>query len=252
MVTLYTYHDYSPPDISHFAISQSLAGLKKRREFCPNKRDPIKVEHIVAIYEQLHCIPVEARACFWAACLVAFFTLLRKSNLFREAGNNRYLRRSDFLIQGSSAYLRIQQLKTVQFKSAHTLLPLPQAGNHQFCPVSAIILLLQNTRSSSHDPLFSYMSGAEVVPLSARAFVRWLREVLAKAFLPTKAISCHSFRRGAATFAAASNIHPDALKAQGLWKSSCFERYINRSPELREQFVAQLSSALQCMDVQCN
>ena len=68
------------------------------------------------------------------------------------------------------------------------------------------ILLKQTVSASPRDLLFSYMRDGKLVPLSVSTFISWLHATLTKAGFSTGAISCHSFRHGAATFAAANNI----------------------------------------------
>ncbi|OQV19644.1 hypothetical protein BV898_06416 [Hypsibius exemplaris] len=56
--------------------------------------------------------------------------------------------------------------------------------------------------------------------------------------------SIHSFCRGAATFAAAAGNSEDVIKAQGTWRSSCYQRYIDQDVELRQQFADQVMEAV--------
>lgn len=82
LLPLHEHHNLQAPDISHFSIKHALTGVKRSRLERPNKKCPILPSHLQSVYDNLYLVPAEARVAFWCACLVAFYSLLRKSNLF--------------------------------------------------------------------------------------------------------------------------------------------------------------------------
>ena len=243
---LHTTHDMAPPDLSHYSVQQVLAGLRRQRENLPMKRAPITLQHLVAIKHNLPSVPRHKRDCFYAACLTAFFTLLRKSNLFFSTASVTYLQQQDLTFRNGAAHLRVRRIKNSKFKNSDVVIPLPPTTSHPLCPTSALVQLSKTFSRNPRDPLFSYTNSmGERVALTATSFVAILRAIFRNSNLDTKLISCHSFRHGAATYAASLEVPTAALKAQGLWRSSCFENYINRDPALRTEFVQQLSAAMQ-------
>jgi hypothetical protein len=56
--------------------------------------------------------------------------------------------------------------------------------------------------------------------------------------LDTKQYAGHSFRRGAATWAASQGIDADTIKLLGCWTSDCYRRYVDRSAADRRTLVA--------------
>lgn len=63
-------------------------------------------------------------------------------------------------------------------------------------------------------------------PVSRQFFTAQLRLVLAFCGLDTIKYQSHSFRIGAATFAAASGSSDIQIQNMGRWKSSAFKKYI--------------------------
>ena len=200
---LQTSRDLPPPGLNHYSVQQVLAGVRRQREHMPMKRAPITLQHLVAIKRYISLVPPERRACFYAACMTAFFTLLRKSNLFFSGGSATYLQQQDLTFCSGAAYLRVKRIKTSKFKNGEVVLPLPHLSSHPLCPTSALLHLSKTFSHNPRDPLFSYTSPlGHRIPLSASAFVNILRQILHGSDLETKLISCHSFRHGAATYAA--------------------------------------------------
>jgi len=65
-------------------------------------------------------------------------------------------------------------------------------------------------------------------PLSATAFAKRLRQLLGG----RTDISCHSFRRGGATWALSSGVPGEVIKVMGDWKSSAYLAYIDQIPQV--------------------
>ncbi|OWA53967.1 hypothetical protein BV898_18390 [Hypsibius exemplaris] len=82
-------------------------------------------------------------------------------------------------------------------------------------------------------PLLSTIHNGSQQPYTAQMFSTTLKHLLKTAGYEPQHFSIQSFRRGAATFAATAGISENVIKAQGTWRSSCYERYIDRDVELR-------------------
>ena len=87
-------------------------------------------------------------------------------------------------------------------------------------------------------PLFLLQSGA---PLTRTRLVKELRTVLSELGLEAELFSGHSFRKGAATTAAARGISDSQIKVLGRWRSSAFQRYIHPSRNQVASLAARLS-----------
>ena len=78
--------------------------------------------------------------------------------------------------------------------------------------------------ASPDAPLFINISGNI---LTRRYFVDSIKNVIANLGLPSDKYSGHSFRSGAATTAAKSNVPDHLIQTMGRWSSNCYQRYIH-------------------------
>lgn len=240
------HHDVEAPDLSSFIIRQALAGVRRQRRELPYKRNAILPSHLTQIRNVLPLIRNKYRATFWAACVVAFFTLLRSSNLFKNYRSSKsHLRVVDLTCFAAGYRVKVPVLKTNRFLGASlelVLLQLPPS--HPLCPVVAIENMLRRSGARGNDPLFSYRDGDTLTHFSATRFNAILRAASQYAGISETHVSTHSFRRGAATFASSVGIPAASLKAQGNWRSSCYEQYVSLDGKLRTDFACALADAL--------
>lgn len=137
-------------------------------------------------------------------------------------------------------------MKTNRFATSHFHITINAIPGSPLCPVPAIRDLFSTTNHKhTFDALFSYRDHSEKQRfLDPNLFTRLLKEVLTAAGIESSNLSIHSFRRGAATFASSLGIGSDQIKAQGHWKSSCFQQCISRDENLRQEFSSAVSSSL--------
>lgn len=102
---------------------------------------------------------------------------------------------------------------------------IPATGVPNSCPVQTIrtYMLARGTRPG---PFFCNMDNT---PITAQKFRTMLRFALAHAGLSGFHITPHSFRIGAATYAAAMGLSSQQIQAMGRWKSSAFQKYVRIS-----------------------
>ena len=117
------------------------------------------------------------------------------------------------------------------------MISLGKSGN-ELCPVSALLAYLAR-RGSSQGPLFIFSDGS---PLSRQRLVSYLRESRSVLGFNCKSYSGHSFRIGAATTAAATELKDLVTRSLGLWRSDAYQRYIRDARELA-QFSRTLATA---------
>lgn len=98
--------------------------------------------------------------------------------------------------------------------------------------------LRQASSPQPNDPLFLLSAD---IPLTRSILIERLRYLLQRLGLNANHYAGHSFRKGAATSAAAAHIPEHLLKTLGRWSSDCYQRYIHTPSELIKE--AQLSLA---------
>lgn len=90
--SLHNLQGFPSPNLGHFSIRLALAGLKLQRLEAPNAKVGISLGYLSAIFCKLDLVSHHCRAVIWCACAIAFYSLLRKTNLFFGPKNKHFLR----------------------------------------------------------------------------------------------------------------------------------------------------------------
>lgn len=226
------------PPTTNYHVTSVLKGLEVSRGTPPKQKLPITLDILKAIYLNLD-LSDNFYLCFYAACLVGFFTFVRKSTLLTKTLTSHCCRkdlcRKDFSFDGHSASITIKHSKTMQNFSREIVIPIPIIEGSILCPVTALLRCLVTTKHAAAAALFSYRVGESAIPLTHSAFNKTLSDVLQRAGYSPSQYSGHSLRRGGCTFALSCQLPTEVIKAQGDWASNAYERYANVTLELRKQ-----------------
>ncbi|XP_060083658.1 uncharacterized protein LOC132562900 [Ylistrum balloti] len=211
-----------------------------------NPKLPINLSILEKIFSRI-CLTSSKHITFWAACLVAFFSFFRKSNLFisdkDKFESGKHLSRHDIHLSNQGTILSITWSKTIQFKERCLLIPLPCIPGSPFCPTQALTLAFALTRQADpQGPAFVYQSRGTIIPLTYESFLSQLHIILQECGLDPARYSGHSFRRGGASFALECGLPADLIQTQGDWRSDAYKRYLDPSLSLRLKVAYTLGS----------
>ena len=164
--------------------------LKKAVKRCVkesvNRKHPITVSILYNCFRLFTSCPLHL--CMKALFLIAFFSLLRKSNLVPLAraqvssSSGCFLRRRDLLFTPDGVVLRVFKTKTLQFNERVLEIPLPHIPNSIFCPVQALKEYLAVTHVDPDMPLFCLPSGGHMCPIYAHYLTSFLKVLLKRNF----------------------------------------------------------------------
>ena len=169
---------------------------------------------------------------FWASLLVAFFLMLRISNLlpkFVKTQGTKHLLRSNFSVGKNIALVKLHWSKTMQFGQRSLVLPLARMPGSPLCPVYHIKELFERFQTGRHAPAFSYFQRGKIVFWTEKSWVDYLRKKLQPLVQNVHDFSGHSFRRGGATFAFSAGIPSELIQLQGDWRSDAYKEYLHCS-----------------------
>ena len=178
----------------------------------------LQIKEKLKFFKTMDCV-------FWDTCMVMFYGLLRKSNLFgTDSGGfhpNRQLTRYCFHVSADqrSLIVHAKWSKTNQTRERVLNICLPLLVDHPLCPVTAV---LTNFRA-----LGPAAPGAQAFPMTGPAFNRKLKALTS--CIGVSGVSSHSLRRGGATWALSSGIPGELVTAMGDWKSVCMLPCLFRS-----------------------
>jgi hypothetical protein len=244
--SLHVQRGIQPPDLNHHQIIAAIAGLRRNRKEHPQWKSGIIPQHLTAIHSSLHLVPSNKRQVFWTGCLLLFYSMLRRSNLFFDRGHKSHLTRADVKPSSQGTMLNVKSIKNTRFENVRFDVYLPRVSNSPLCPSRALGDLLKTTAGAPQStPILSFVgSHKTVIPLDATDFTRIFRSRLGRNGFPGKDFSIHSFRRGSATFASATGISNDVIKTQGAWHSDCYEEYVDQDSERRQAFAKSMGQAV--------
>lgn len=218
------------PMEDNFPLSCVLKGIRRGLGDQPQRKLPItpKLLHCILVSLDLTII-LDAQV--WAACLLLFYAMLRRSNVLSASLSSfdasRHLRRSDVKFHQSGITLIIRWTKTIQYKQRILRIPLPRQPGHPMCPTQALFHALQLTRGAPADgPALVMPSTRGFIPLTPQLFVSKIRSALQAAGVDPKPYAGHSFRRGGATWAYRCSVPIETIRQIGDWKSTAYQDYI--------------------------
>ena len=166
-----------------------------------------------------------------AMCSLAFFAFLRIGEITvngKDHNNLIRLPQLESLVNNKRQVIALQ-LTILHYKHSNNGRPFTIFIHKEIscCPVKAILDFV-STRGSFNGPLFCWPDGA---PITRSFFVEQLNRALRVCNLDPALYKSHSFRIGAATWAAARGFSDSQIRQLGRWKSNAFLKYI-RVPSL--------------------
>jgi integrase len=205
-------------------VRYTMRGVTKVIAVTPKQMKPITTQLLKRLLRQLD-LHLHGDRLFWAAALLMFFSLLRRSNvLATNHSGHSLLRRADVAIFDDHMSLSVRVSKTRAASQPPHLIVLPARPGHCLCPVGAMRVALDIAPTAAAETaLLQFPNGQ---PYMASSFMAQLRHALNTLAEPAASYGCHSFRRGGATHAFQSGARTEQIKRLGDWKSEAYTRYV--------------------------
>ena len=218
----------------------------------PNRKSPITINMLIGICHLFDLLR-PFNASIWALLLVAFFSLLRKSNLlpakYQEVRNisSPQLRRCHIHFNTPGVILSVHKTKTIQFKQQRVLtIPLPKIHSSILCPARALGNYLQMVPAPGNFPVYLIKDRHSFFQhLLSSHFPRVVKTLVSMLNLENKLYSPHSFRRGGMTFAFQAGAYPLVIKCLVDWSSDAYLIYLTLSNKDKVSTMIKLSAGLQ-------
>ena len=229
--TLHKLLHFSTIGFLGFELRLTMKGLKRLNKYTTRQAiamTPLILKEMTSKLN-MQC-PVDST--FWAASLVVFFLLLRKSNLVPTSLTSfdpfKQLSRQDFEWRHDRVLVTLRRTKTNQF-GQHDMFSLPRIPGSILCPYTAL------------QRMWALLPGDQGIcfrrpcgrPVTYYQFQTKLRKTLSLINEPAHLYSTHSFRWGGTTFAFLCGIPTDLIKKLGGWKSGCYYQYLEFPMEAR-------------------
>ena len=224
--------NYSNPCQDSWLLKSTLRGIEKTLGISVNRKTPIHPLLLMDIRVRLR-LEDPLHAMFWAAALVLFFGMFRKSNLMPDSPlkfspSKQFVRANFAPNHEGSMVLKVIWSKTIQCKDRCLFVLLPKI-THTLCPVKAISHAFALVHLPQSAPAF--VQNVLGTPLTGKVFNTMLKSLVTQCGLDPVHFSSHSFRRGSAVWALQCGVPGEVVKVMGDWKSNVYLNYLDNIPQ---------------------
>lgn len=217
----------SNPLTNDYNLQCVLRGVRRVKGDMVTRKLPLTPVHLRWILSTLD-VERAADANVWAAILVAFFALLRRSNVAPVSQSSfdslKHTRRRDIQVKPDRLDVSIRWSKTIQFRERVLVIPIPRIKCNPLCPVVAAFRAFKLTPEAKPDgPAFITGTGRPIIVSDIVAAMK--NGVQQGGFNPDD-FSGHSLRRGGATLAYQAGVSIDTIRQLGDWRSDAYTKYV--------------------------
>ena len=220
---------YPNPCEENYDLKVTLRGIRRHLGDQVHRKAPITPELLVLILSKLDISKVRGAA-VWAACLLMFYGLLRRSNVMttpHKFDPSKHLRREDLHFSKTGLIVRIRWTKTIQYRDRELKIPYPWSPTNVLCPTKAVFNAIRlSPHAPVHGPALVLDATPTPAPLSPSVFIKDIRDALQQGGQDVSTFAGHSFRRGGASWAFANGIDIETIRILGDWQSQAYTAYI--------------------------
>ena len=155
-----------------------IRGIKQIHGTPVSQKCPITPDVLYKIQTVLN-LNLSLEATFWAACLVAFFSFFRKSNLLPPSvaafDPHPHLRNCDVRLYPWGIILVVHWSKTIQYRNRTLLVPVPRIAHSSLCPWSAVthafkLAGVYQSPQNAVEPAFTFRESHDLKTLTYSIF----------------------------------------------------------------------------------
>lgn len=193
-------------------MSCALRGARRLLGDTVFASDPLSPEQLTLIYKTLDHTS-NGDLLFWTATVLAYRCLLRKSHY---TNSNHMLQVEDVEFTLYGIIVNMKSSKTIQFRERVNVIPVVASPNSLLCPVRWLKVYMRRFNLTS-GPLFVNPYNTSK-PYSYRSYSSRLKMCLKGAGIEGN-FTCHSLRRGCASYLSRLGLPLHDIKNYGDWKS---------------------------------
>ena len=216
--------------LHHQLVSAYFRSISINSIISPTPRGTFDLETLIIISKACNRLqdPVLYRAVF----LTSFFAFLRMSNVAPHSrvkfDPGRHLLRQDIIFASPGAHILLKWSKTMQNRTAHQFVQIPQLSNSDLCPVSAIQSLLDSRPLPPTAPLFVHEKPGCLIVIDT-AIRDALKSILSYIGLPSEGFGFHVFCRSGTTVAFDHQVPLEHIMELSVWRSNAVWNYLQTS-----------------------
>lgn len=248
VIVLHKYHGYPAVFRETFYIKLVVRGLRRLLGDEPCQSIPLSPEQLLQCYSTISGRDSLENAS-WAAVVLCFRTLLRKSNVLPDRATPPYplhiVRRKDVKFYDWGMVITVCASKTIQFKERKLEIPVFLMGHSPLCAVKLLREHISMYPGTPDDPLFlKGVVAAGFKPLLYRDVLGSLKSWVKRIGLDSSNVGLHSMRRSGATFMCRLGIPLTDIKCMGDWRSLAVLEYLITPMSRKLEIESRCSQAL--------
>ena len=228
-------------------VVQTMRGIRRKKGDVTEQKQPIS-PHMLINMKQYILSKAKDSVCVWAAILVAFFLMLRKSNVAtdkpQQLADRTPIKMCDLkIVESEGIWIRLRHTKTIQYKERELWLLLPMIKGSELCPTQALYahITINRKGATGEEPLFATSKGS----LKYSSLLGTIKKALEKCGYDPKKYAGHSLRRGGATWAfTVCEMQADMIKTIGDWRSEAYRLYAKVTDAMKRKSAAMMASAI--------
>lgn len=246
VVMLHKFFGHETSFRDSFVIGLVMKGLGPNIGKQVSQKMGLTPDDFVAIHKKLDLSDLN-NITKWSALILAFRSLLRKSNLVQTSLNETgmVILRSDIDFSARGVLLKVRKSKTIQCKEYELLIPVNFIETNCLCAASMLATHLARTRHIKDGPLFFTQVGPHWRPLRYFELLKFLKDSVKLIGLDPADVGLHSMRRSGAAFLQSMGVSLVDIMNAGDWKSLAALSYLvsplQRKQEIEDLVVARLN-----------
>lgn len=247
IISLHKFFGHEKSYREYYVIQLVMKGLARRLGKNVNQKIGISPSEFCDIYTKLDVTNINVLT-MWAALMLSFRSLLRKSNIVQTVSNNMdmVLSRSDVQFTKDGLILNVKKTKTLQNKEYVLKIPVNFVDTKCLCAASMLITHLTRTNHIQEGPLFFVLKKGVWRPLLYGDLLTFLKQSVALIGLPSSEVGLHSMRRSGAAFLHSIGVSLIDIMSCGDWRSLAALAYLisplDRKLKIEEQVCSVLNS----------
>lgn len=245
IIGLHKFFGYDASFRDCFLVKLVLQGLGRHLGKAVIQKRGLTPHQLMSIYAKLDLRDVNVIT-MWAAIILSFRTLLRKSNLVQNKINEigMVILRSDVEFTSKGLILNVRKTKTLQRREYVLKIPVNYIKNKTLCAAAMLGTHLTRTGFSKEGPLFLLHKNGQWRPLLYSDLLRFIKDCVKMIGLPPSEVGLHSLRRSGAAYLHSIGITLIDIMNAGDWHSLAALSYLLSPLERKVQVEAKVAVAL--------
>lgn len=229
-----------------FVIQLVMKGLGRRLGKNVSQKIGLSPRQMIDIHNKLDFSEVNDIT-KWTALVLAFRTLLRKSNIVQTTykDDSMIVLRSDVTFSSSGLLIKVRKTKTLQASEYVLEIPVSYTDCNGLCAASMLAAHFARTQHIRDGPLFFVVSNkGDWKPLLYNDLLKFLKTIVPIIGLSPQDLGLHSMRRARAAYLQSLGISLVDIMSCGDWRSLAALSYLITPLERKKDIEALVSASL--------